>query len=364
MNRQRLYNVPLSAWLHVERPTEEAATTAEEKVRQWCAHELIRAYGYCINELSFEHVAKVGSKTYRVDILIQRDGRPFAVVECKEPKHTRHEKALEQAESYALARDIRCEFVLYTNGDSWLVRRLIGKQWSPVLDLPTASIPPRGNLIDGLLHTMGDVEPLLANLDEPLAKDDAQALILGLQKFFHGENLLSEQFDQELLSAADNLLRVLWAPVHDQHYRLGKFTIASSLVERFRKRTGCGHEIFSDYTDVDSVFWFSELGIAVSSLCDTSNENTSYNWRLLRFIRALLAYGRQIDERRGDYPPIPPDVWLTLRSVLEFGFLHALGIKLPDPLETKTDSNVKHLCQDAWEKLREENKSAISGRAS
>ena len=88
----------------------------EEPVRQWCAFELIRAYGLTVTELTFEKKVRVGSKIYRIGILVQRNGLPWIVVECKEPGCTKHDDGLAQAISYAGAATISAEYAVYTNG--------------------------------------------------------------------------------------------------------------------------------------------------------------------------------------------------------------------------------------------------------
>src|SRR5688572_16878155 len=107
MSRDRYYEVPRGAWIFSP-PEVETVTRAqlEEPVRQWCVFELIRAYGYRVSDFTFEHPVRVGSKNHRIDILVHLGGKPFAVVECKERNHTKHAAAVDQALSYAGAREI------------------------------------------------------------------------------------------------------------------------------------------------------------------------------------------------------------------------------------------------------------------
>lgn len=113
----------------------------------------------------------------------------------------------------------------------------------------------------------------------------------------------------------------------------------------------------SEYRGVEPYRWFVELRGALFTLCGDSSREVSPDWRLLRFLQALLGYGRQLEMQRGKYPSIPPEVWLTLRAVLEFGFLCGLGIQLPDALATKTESNMKTTCRADWERHLRENQS-------
>ena len=84
MERRPFYQIKPSAYLF--RSDDQKAKDRldlEEPVRQWCAFELIRAYGIQVQRLTFEAEARVGSKTYRIDILIKLKDQPWAVVECK-----------------------------------------------------------------------------------------------------------------------------------------------------------------------------------------------------------------------------------------------------------------------------------------
>jgi len=46
MTRHRFYQIPLSAYLFGIQLRTEEVEGSEESVRQWCAFELIRIYGY------------------------------------------------------------------------------------------------------------------------------------------------------------------------------------------------------------------------------------------------------------------------------------------------------------------------------
>jgi hypothetical protein len=69
MPRQPFYEASEAAYLF---PAQLQAASA----RQWCAYELIRAYGIIIVEREFEHRVRVGSKFYQFDVLVSRRGVP------------------------------------------------------------------------------------------------------------------------------------------------------------------------------------------------------------------------------------------------------------------------------------------------
>lgn len=182
------YEVPKERYLIAQSAADPSASPKpEEAVRQWCSFELIREYGIGVCELEFEAQVQIGHKPKRIDILVRRGGKPWAVVECKAAKDKNPTKALTQAESYATAPSIRAEFVVYTNGTEWIVRRQIGGRWVSVVDLPKQH--DRASASEDLVQLLRDIDdakPLLANLDTPLAGKAAKAYFEALQIFFGG----------------------------------------------------------------------------------------------------------------------------------------------------------------------------------
>ena len=86
MKRRPFYQVPSGAWLFRSAlPTDSKREQHEEPVRQWCAFELMRAYGIAVTDISLEQRARVGSKSYGIDLLVSRNGSPWIVIECNDP---------------------------------------------------------------------------------------------------------------------------------------------------------------------------------------------------------------------------------------------------------------------------------------
>jgi hypothetical protein len=111
--------------------------TPEEKVRQWMIFELLAVYNVPVQAISIESPVKVGTRQYRADILLLKDYRPWAVIECKRQEDGDISNGIEQAVSYASC--LQAEFAAFTNGKDWLVKRCRAYQWISVPDLPTYS---------------------------------------------------------------------------------------------------------------------------------------------------------------------------------------------------------------------------------
>jgi len=346
MRRRSLYEVPSAAYLFCRVVSEGTALPKpEEPVRQWCAFELLRAYGFSITDLVFEHPVKVGSKKYSIDILVMRGGTPWIVVECKEPDYARHEKGIEQAISYADASRIQAEFAVYTNGTQWLVRRKIQGTWTGIIDLPALTAPDPAIPLSAILSTMYTVGPLLHKLDEPLSGAEARRYLEAMQRFFHGHNLLTEQTEDEICYATDNLLRVLSAGGEEAKYCLGKLQTSRGYWERFRARTGAGRFIPEvDEGDLLRIAW-GRLHNALSDLISGAAKPLGANLLLLRLDLSLLDYGKAASETRTQFPPITPGIYHAFRDYLNHTLTVRFNTQLPDSIDRGAIHDLKLYCQ-------------------
>ncbi|MGN6555699.1 MAG: type I restriction enzyme HsdR N-terminal domain-containing protein [Verrucomicrobiota bacterium] len=349
LHRRPFYSVPRSAYIHVG-PFEPDSKReeSEEAVRQWCAFELMRAYGLSVWDLNFEAQVQVGSKFYRVDILVLRSGIPWIVVECKAP-HAKSDKAIEQAISYADSPRIQAEYVLYTNGTDWQVRRRLKGQWEPVLDLPCMRFELDGSVdVTHFFACFADVAPLLYKLDETIEGKEAQCFLQAMQKFFCGWNLLTEGVEIELTGCADNLLRVMSSPGTDYAYCSGKYNIARSEFCRFRARHGVAWEVYPIAGEVPVRTGFLELQSAVLRAIEGTSKSAGPNVFVLRLIAALLDYGIESERRRNPFITITANIHHSLREFLQYQFKVRFDAMLPDPVDQIGTSDFKLYCSGAW----------------
>ncbi len=328
----------------------------EEEVRQWCAFELIRAYGYSVADLTFEHEVKVGSKSYRIDILVKRNGAPWIVVECKEPKHKKPTAGLEQAVSYAGSQSIRAEFAVYTNGSDWKVNRRVDHRWVAVVDIPSCAAAESAGSIDDLLHTLQKIQPVLHKLDERIEGDEARSFLAGLQIFFHGPNLLTSAVDNDLRFGSDCLLRVLSTGADNQHYARSKISAAADLFEKFRLKSDVGHPLAQPVAEEHIGQYMPALMGSMAAMIDGSTGEMGIDAYLVRLNIALLDYGRTYALTDGAFPAITPQVNEALRGFLSYAFATRLDIRLPSSLDAVLTSDMKSFCRPAWEALMEDEK--------
>ena len=100
----------------------EVPLTPEEQVRQWFIGILLEHSKVPHSLMNSEVALNLGDKQYRADILIwDRNARPLALVECKQPSVTLNREVLDQAICYDLALNLR--WIILTNGKKTIVLR-------------------------------------------------------------------------------------------------------------------------------------------------------------------------------------------------------------------------------------------------
>lgn len=352
--RERFYEVPSSAHLfrpHLEDPG--AKNQPEEKVRQWCAFELIRAYGIPVGHLEFEHPVKVGSRSYRIDILVRRKGNPWLVVECKALGETKHTEAMQQAVSYASAQKIQAEFALYTNGQEWHVQHCVRGHWVTVPDIPQGNSTAGGEPLVQLLRTLHAIAPMLHKLDEPMEGDAARSFLSAMQSFFNGMSLLTDGFDRDLLIAADNLLRVLSRSDKPSGYEVGKLQTARDHLESFRKLRQLASEVppvgGADGQATDMQYLYATLMNWVEDAQGIDHGDIL----LLRLLTALLDYGQNRRDQRKPHPTIGVQLHRTLSDLMARTLAIHLNVSLPDSLDWVSVGDMRSYCRAGWDALKE-----------
>ncbi len=321
----------------------------EEPVRQWCAYELIRAYGIDILDMTFEHPVRVGSKKYHIDILVSRRGAPWLVVECKESGHKKHDEGMEQAVSYASAQEIQAEFAVYTNGQVWHVKRRIRDQWIAVPDFPHQNTPSGGEQIFELLNCLHKAAPLLYKLDERLEDKEATKFLSVMQMFFNGVNLLTKDADRDLIFATDLLLRVLSSANGPPDYRIGTLEAARQKFESYRKPRNLGFEIRPVMIEREVASEMPPLCAALQAMIEGAKGLAHCDILLLRLDMALSNYGSRQHVSTKLYPEIESSVHQALWDFLTHAFARHLNVSLPERTDKGDIDEMKSFCRFAWD---------------
>ena len=320
-------------------------------MRQWCAFELIRAYGFRITDIEFERTVRVGSKQYRIDVLVLKEEQPWIVVECKEPDDADMEAALEQAISYGVPQQIGAEFVVATNGKSWSVKRKVGGSFVPVVDLPKNVHFRTGNEIVDMVQTLEATLPLLHRLDTMVEGKDAQRFLSAMVTFFQGGHQLTHGASLELLSAIEDIVHALLLPEREKDY-VYRIRTAFENFERFRKYSNLGHELYFDVAEDRPVYeHLRRLHIAVGYLLPSTLAIPGLNAFLIRVGAAILENGMALTHPKKPEQRILPVVHSALREYLTYSMAVALDFHLPDPLNRSNVSQLRSYSKDAWERV-------------
>jgi hypothetical protein len=342
MQRRPFYPVPRAAWLIWDKS--EQSPEPEEEVRQWCAQELLRAYGFCIADLTFEAQARVGSKRYRIDILVRREGKPWIVMECKQRKHTGHDKAMEQAISYADSARIQAEFAAYTNGTEWRVKRRTAGGWVPIADLPVTRGLATDRKLGEHLHIINTLKPVLRSVDQELKGRRAVAFLESIQNFFNGAQQWCRGMDGGLLDAADNILRVIAGPREHLNYRWEKLIKAAEALERYSKARGLYSTPLTLNPSREFQHELQFLSATWQSCIAPSDGIEAPDIPLTALITALLDYAQKVPSNPGKYPVIPQALHARLRAFLDVAVTIHLGLTLPELDDSSAMNSLRKLC--------------------
>ena len=343
MMLRRRYTVPEDAYLFPGkvRPATEKMRNLEEPVRQWCAHELLRTYGIPVANLEFERSVSVGSKRYKIDILVKREGEPWIVAECKQPGDAKPADSLAQAKSYAGAADVQAEWVIATNGDYWQVARKVGAHWCPVPDLMSWERQEVVGEAVVYLRALNQIRPLLRLLENDrieVKSHDFFDHLNGLFSLLHNHGFASAH----LLAGSGIAVRPFVGEFHIS-YRVGKLIAAANQFTRYR--SGMGLE--GEFPPITASGSFSEelhtMLVGIDQLTYVNSVAESHDRIIVSLLRVALAWGYDLEMVQ--QTKVPMAVHPCLRDVLDAYLKFAFGVSLPGPSDSMG-------MQDLWESCR------------
>jgi hypothetical protein len=212
--------------------------------------------------------------------------------------------------------------------------------------------------ITNLLQSVKAVAPLLHKLDETLEGNSARVFLTGMQRFFHGTNLLTIDVDGDLLAATDNLLRVIALADAHPDYRYDKFAAAVSHLDAYRKTAGYDGIIDPSAGAEEFRHQIRLLHAALLDITEQAKDLTDPSTLLLRLVIALLEYSQK-QSAMDLYPPVAPAVHQALSAFLSRAVATHLKSALPDSLDTIGRADVRAYCQAAWDELAAEDQSSL-----
>lgn len=346
MPPKSFYNIAPSCYLFVKQDT------PEEKVRQWALFELLSTYGFNIQNIQVEVPVKMGSKNYRADIVVKINSFPGIVVECKEDTTTDIDGAIKQAISYA--NFLHAEFVVFTNGNIWIVKRKLNDEWLPVADIPNQIKLATKKTITSTLWFTHNIEPILYWLYQAIPQEYAREYFFQLSSFFINEVQTKTDLDQNLYHGVDNLLRILGSQ-SDQinfeitEYRMGKIKVAYKYCGKYFDKLGISHTL-ADY-DLHGYNFQEILASLMSSFNDLVNTHKELSFKdalLIKMASSIIKYLWQTIETK-KYPNVPPNISREIENFLDEIIKSEVGVSLPGSLDYDLCHDLKILCSSKWE---------------
>lgn len=325
----------------------------EEKVRQWVLYELIRTYGYFINDIKIEQPVTVGTRRHYADIVIFKDDRPFIVIECKRRKFNKIDQGVDQAISYAASKQMMAEYAVFSNGRQWIVNRSVNNEWTTIPDIPKILNGQYQNKLEPFIIELQDLLPSLYWIDKPVPANEAKDFFSCLDEIFYGHSLFNSDLSKSLKFTTDLVLRILSDFKAHEDYVHGKIRGALSQINQFRESIGEKDiHIFDESKStirelvIDCLFNFRNMA---SNTRGIGNADI----KLIRFNLALLEYYLAHFQQK-KYVDLPPALLAEFGTLIKYLINKNLGFDLQDPLLAENNTELRTIYEQAWRKFKKE----------
>lgn len=323
--------------------------TPEERIRQWALFELISYFGYNINDITTELPVKVGRRTHYADIVITSDNKPLVVVECKRVEDEKYKDGIEQAISYASAKNISAPFAILTNGNQWLVKRKVKNDWKSIPDIPMNFSKYRiSRKISGFLDEMKLVEPLLYWTYSRVPIEKSVRYFHFIQRFLFESQIILSPIDINLVNGAELIFR----PLSSGHFEINteytktKFEIAQTFLSKYFESIDANWSsaVFDIHTIQDYInIYFLNINELIMNIKGIDSQENA----LLRSIHCILRYYQSLQ----DVPApicVPESISLEIQNLISPFFENLLGLEFPDRLDEDGLETLKELSSVYW----------------
>lgn len=319
----------------------------EEDVRQWAIFELLSTYGYSIQNIKVEEEVSDHGGKYRADIVIYKDKRHFAVIECKRSRGNNPEKVMQQAKNYAV--DLKTEFAVYTDGIDWVVERRSGEdKWIPALDLPkVTNISYSGELGDAI-DFLDDLRPLLFWLYQPIPERHAINYFSKLQLFFVSAWDWAN-IPEELILGTDALLKFFIAIANnadvDKKEKEFRYAFTNFLSYLIKKKKNLQPVLDIEFLNLQELR--NKLEIDFSAFLKNNREARNDDINLIRLLFQLIKYCQNlIEESR--FRKIPVLLTKEFENFITPILSSKLNFGLPDSIDNENLNHLRRLCSQEW----------------
>jgi len=320
----------------------------EEYVRQWIIFELIGTYGYLINQIKIEVPVKFGTKMGYADIVIYKENLPFIVIECKRQENEKFEQHLAQAKSYAAGLGIKAEYSVYSNGDYWVVQRLLNNKWEDCLDIPNAKDISQGKDICELFSSFDSIRPLLYWRYKQISQEEIKNVIESIPNILYfyftegtnGKLLLGAGFLSVVVleDKTDKYLEILYSSYREfnEYYLQNDIENVNWPLFQYRE-SFCINEI-KEMTRIILAMFSKEIFYNSKGICNL-------DMAIIRFIVALLQHIERQIEEPDKIIDLDNNIANEFFSYLELALKINLNIELPDRLHKERVKELDRLCK-------------------
>ena len=194
-----------------------------------------------------------------------------------------------------------------------------------------------------------DLMPLMHWLHQAVPQAATSKYLSAMQHVFYAHSFATQQTDENLKNALDNLLRALATSSQFDEYTHGKLSVAFMYMQHYLKSIG-----ESNHLD-DSFEWNIHELLTIPALqldaLVTHKADGNPDYHALRLLSALLQHGKNQQVSQKSFCELPGAVNHEFDDYLSLALSTNLGIIVPDRLDQIYTSDIRSLCEDAWNNL-------------
>jgi NAD-dependent SIR2 family protein deacetylase len=200
-----------------------------------------------------------------------------------------------------------------------------------------------------LSHFLGDfidLMPLLHWLHRAVPQAATCQYLSAMQRVFHAHSFATQQTDENLTHALDNLLRALANSAEFDGYTQGKLSAAFEYIQQYLNSIGERSHLSEGFEwNVHELLTIpaQELEALVTDKVDRS-----FDYHAIRLLIALLQHGKNQHSSQKSFCELPGAVNHELGDYLALALSTNLGVIVPDRLDQIYTGDIRSLCEDAW----------------
>ncbi len=191
-----------------------------------------------------------------------------------------------------------------------------------------------------------DLMPLMHWLHQSVPKDATSKYLHAMQHVFYGHSFVTQQTNENLRRALDNLLRALSNSAEFDGYAHGKLTVAFRCMQQYLQSIGEDNHLDDDFEwNVHELLTIptSQFDALISQKVDGSPD-----YHAMRLIVSLLQHGKNHRASAKAFCELPASVNHEFGDYVTLALSTNLGVTVPDRLDQIYTDDIRGLCEDAW----------------